>query len=76
MRHTTRDDDGAQEAAQLAQVFESLTAAGHYGLAVLASRDASELAKADASALVELTTRRLHEFVSALNASDADDDAF
>ena len=67
--HPTDEDEGT-EAAQLSQVFQSLTTAGQFGLAVLASREASELAKADASALVDLTTRRLHEFVAALEPAD------
>ena len=56
----------ASEVTNLAQLFSALTEAGNYGLAVLANKDASEVAKADASAVVDLSTRKLHELLVAL----------
>ena len=56
----------ASEVQNLAQLFSALTEVGRYGLSVLASTDASEVAKADASALIDLSTRKLHELLVAL----------
>lgn len=63
--------DGS-DVQNLHQLFNALTVAGEYGLQVLHSQDASEVARADASAVVDLTTRKLHELLDAL---DDDHDA-
>jgi hypothetical protein len=62
------------ESQQLVNLFRALTDAGTFGLAVLANPHASEIAKADASALVEVTARRLQELTNALNEDDLDDE--
>jgi hypothetical protein len=56
----------------LADLFAAITQAGNFGLAVLANPDASDVAKADASAVVDLTSRKLHELLQAIE--DEDDD--
>jgi hypothetical protein len=55
----------------LSELFSAITRAGTYGLAVLANPEASEVAKADASAVVDLTTRKLHELLKALEEEES-----
>jgi hypothetical protein len=50
----------------LAELFAAITRAGSFALAVLSNPEASEIAKADASAVVDLTSRKLHDLMKAL----------
>ena len=63
----------ATDVRNLSELFAAITRAGTFGLAVLANPDSSELAKADASAVVDLTVRKLHELMQALDEDEEED---
>ena len=56
----------------LSELFAAITRAGSFGLSVLACPGVSDMAKADASAVVDLATRKLHELLQAFDAEDED----
>lgn len=64
--------DESSEVQNLSELFSAITRAGQFGLQVLASPDASELAKADASAVVDQTTRKLNELLQAFDEDEED----
>lgn len=67
-------NETTEEVRNLSELFQALTRAGSYALAVLQSADASEIAKADASAVVDLTARKLHELLQALEEEGDEED--
>lgn len=56
----------------LSDLFSAFTRAGTFALAVMHSQEASDIAKADASAVVDLAARRLHDLMQALDEEDED----
>jgi len=56
----------------LSELFAAITRAGSFGLSILSCPEASDMAKADASAVVDLAARKLHELLQALDADEED----
>lgn len=62
-----------EDVKNLYELFSALTRAGGFALTVLQAAETSEIAKADASAVVDLTMRKLHELMQALEEEEEEE---